>query len=51
MFFLVFFQLARTELAGFEQLFGRYLQETGPSVLWDKIKLLPEGGVSISWFL
>ncbi|CAG2252319.1 UGP2 [Mytilus edulis] len=36
--------LARTELAGFEQLFGRYLQETGPSVLWDKIKLLPEGG-------
>lgn len=38
--------MARIELAGYEQLFGRYLQETGPSVLWDKIKLLPEGGVS-----
>lgn len=36
--------MARIELAGYEQLFGRYLQETGPSVLWDKIKLLPEGG-------
>jgi hypothetical protein len=35
---IFFFQLARKELDGFEQLFGRYLQETGPSVIWDKIK-------------
>lgn len=35
---------ARVELDGFEQLFSRYLQETGPSVIWDKIKQLPEGG-------
>ena len=39
--------LARKELDGFEQLFGRYLQETGPSVIWDKIKLLPEGGAKL----
>jgi len=35
----------RKEFDGFEKLFGRYLHETlqqGPSIYWEKIKLLPE---------
>ena len=35
------------EFEGFETLFDRYLHEMGPSVDWDKIKLLPEGAVSL----
>lgn len=30
------------EMDQFEQLFSRYLQETGPSVNWDKIKPIPD---------
>ena len=33
-------------MKGFKELFGRYLEEEGPSVLWDKIKPPPEGSVS-----
>lgn len=32
----------RTQFDGFERLFSRYLQETGPSVVWDKITPLPD---------
>ncbi|XP_055878408.1 UTP--glucose-1-phosphate uridylyltransferase-like isoform X2 [Biomphalaria glabrata] len=31
----------RKEFDGFENLFGRFLRETGPSVEWEKLKLLP----------
>ncbi|XP_059162317.1 UTP--glucose-1-phosphate uridylyltransferase-like isoform X2 [Physella acuta] len=31
----------RKEFDGFEILFGRFLRESGPSVEWDKLKLLP----------
>lgn len=33
------------EFEGFEELFNRYLHETGPSVDWEKIKLLPNEAV------
>jgi len=36
----------RQDLIGFESLFGRFLQETGPSVLWDKVVPLPSDHVS-----
>lgn len=45
------FQGVRKEFDGFERLFARFLQETGPSVDWEKIKLLPEGAVSSSVLL
>lgn len=34
------------ELEGFERLFGRFINETGPSVEWDRIQKLPDGAVS-----
>jgi UTP--glucose-1-phosphate uridylyltransferase len=33
------------EMRSCTSLFGRFLQETGPSVFWDKIEKLPEGAV------
>lgn len=33
------------EMRSCASLFGRFLQETGPSVFWDKIEKLPEGAV------
>lgn len=33
------------EMERFAALFGRFLQEEGPSVEWDKIQKLPEGAV------
>jgi UTP--glucose-1-phosphate uridylyltransferase len=38
-------ETSRKEFDGFERLFARFLQETGPSVDWEKIKLLPEEAV------
>ena len=35
----------RKEFAGFTALFGRFLEETGPSVDWDKIEKLPNDAV------
>ncbi|KAK3092514.1 hypothetical protein FSP39_003841 [Pinctada imbricata] len=35
----------RREFDGFEQLFGRYLKETGQPIVWDKINLLPDDAV------
>lgn len=40
-------QHIQREFEGFEQLFNRYLHETGPSVDWEKIKLLSDEAVSI----
>lgn len=34
-----------TEMARFASLFGRFLQEEGPSVEWDKIQKLPTEAV------
>ena len=39
-------QQTRKEFDDFEKLFNRFLIESGPSVLWDKIRLLPEESVS-----
>lgn len=33
------------EMERFASLFGRFLQEEGPSVEWDRIEKLPEGAV------
>ncbi|KAL5008622.1 hypothetical protein ScPMuIL_014203 [Solemya velum] len=35
----------KKEFDAFENLFARFLRETGPSVEWDKIKLLPDDAV------
>lgn len=35
----------RGEMASFSHLFGRFLQEVGPSVDWNRIEKLPEGAV------
>jgi len=35
-----------TDLHGFSRLFERFLNETGPSIDWEKIERLPEGSVS-----
>ena len=40
------FQHIQREFEGFEQLFNRYLHETGPSVDWENIKLLKDDAVS-----
>ncbi|XP_021368806.1 UTP--glucose-1-phosphate uridylyltransferase-like, partial [Mizuhopecten yessoensis] len=32
----------RRELDDYEELFNRYLQETGPSFAWERIKVLPD---------
>ena len=34
------------DFEGFEQLFSRFINESGPSVLWDNIQKLPEAAVS-----
>jgi len=35
----------RAQFAGFSRLFNRFLQDEGPSIVWEKIKQLPEGSV------
>lgn len=35
----------REEMSSFAALFGRFLQEDGPSVAWNRIEKLPEGAV------
>lgn len=35
----------KDELDRFQSLFERYLQETGPSINWDKIKVLPDDAI------
>lgn len=36
---------ALLNISGFKELFGRFLEETGPSVQWEKIKPPPEGSI------
>ncbi|GFO34670.1 utp--glucose-1-phosphate uridylyltransferase [Plakobranchus ocellatus] len=38
-------QRARAEFDGFENLFGRFLRETGSSADWEKLKLLPNDAI------
>ncbi|KAJ8309175.1 hypothetical protein KUTeg_014049 [Tegillarca granosa] len=40
-------ETVKKEFEGFENLFGRYLRETGPSVVWDKIRNLPDDAVKM----
>ena len=44
--FYFLFQEALLNISGFKELFGRFLEETGPSVQWERIKPPPEGSVS-----
>lgn len=41
------FQRIRAEFDEFEKLFGRYLQEAGHAIMWDKIRLVSEDLVRI----
>lgn len=41
------FQRIRAEFDEFEKLFGRYLQESGHAIMWDKIRLVSDDLVSI----
>ena len=38
-------QDVRAQFDGFERLFARFLQETGPSVKWEDISVLPNEAV------
>lgn len=38
-------QFYKKEMERFAALFGRFLQEEGPSVDWNRIEKLPEGAV------
>ncbi len=38
--------MVEKDFEGFKRLFGKFVNETGPSVNWDKIERLPEGAVS-----
>lgn len=37
--------LTQLEFEGFEKLFGRFINETGPSLEWENIQKLPDGAV------
>ena len=39
-------QRIRAEFDEFEKLFGRYLQEAGHAIMWDKIRLVSDNLVS-----
>lgn len=39
--------LAKSQLNAFSRLFQRFLEESGPSVYWNKIEKLPTDAVSI----
>lgn len=41
-------EATQKEFEGFEKLFGRFINESGPSVEWDKIQRLHDGAVSPS---
>lgn len=45
-YFCFIFQRVQKEFDEFENLFGRFLRESGPSVEWDKLKLLAPESVS-----
>lgn len=39
-------QLLEKDFEGFQRLFGKFINETGPSVHWDKIERLPKDAIS-----
>ena len=39
------------EFDGFKKLFGKFINESGPSVIWDNIERLPQNAVSINFKL
>ena len=39
-------QIVDREFDGFKKLFGKFINEKGPSVIWDKIERLPHDAVS-----
>ena len=40
-------QTVDREFDGFKKLFGKFINEKGPSVIWDKIERLPQDAVSL----
>ena len=44
-------ELMDREFDGFKKLFGKFINESGPSVIWDNIERLPQNAVSISLLL
>ena len=38
-------ELVQREFDGYQKLFAKFLVDTGPSVIWDKIERLPPGSV------
>ena len=41
-------ELMDREFDGFKKLFGKFINESGPSVIWDNIERLPQNAVGIS---
>jgi hypothetical protein len=41
-------QVVEQDFDGFKKLFGTFVNETGPSVHWDRIEKLPQDAVSLS---
>ena len=41
-------QVVEQDFDGFKKLFGKFVNETGPSVHWDRIGKLPHDAVSLS---
>ena len=39
-------KVVEQDFDGFKKLFGKFINETGPSVHWDRIEKLPEDAVS-----
>jgi len=37
--------IVEQDFDGFKRLFGKFINETGPSVIWDKIEKLPHGAI------
>ena len=44
-------ELMDREFDGFKKLFGKFINESGPSVIWDNIERLPQNAVSITFTL
>ena len=40
-------QTVDREFDGFKKLFGKFINEKGPSVIWDNIERLPQDAVSL----
>ena len=43
---ILLLQMMEKNFEGFQRLFGKFINETGPSVHWDKIERLPKDAVS-----